>query len=277
MRSKKKKAITLEQYLKQEEKKKAKGAEITGTRSDFYRNKYERAIASASSTGELEKLIDEYAIKVGKYSLRNKIKTNPWLLTGRPASKALEWLHKFVFKDPGTYRYKQTLLAQGQLFWFQYKNPKYKNTPKLPWFDKYPMVLSLGPVVTRLGVRNIGFNLHLVPPKVRIVILCQIFELYKRFYRYNIFYGKQGPVQIKYQYIIKSLEKFGADFAVRMYIPARQNQIVIFPYREWHKAVFLPSLGYDSIKASKLIQLWTKHIRKKKFSTSPNINWTTAV
>jgi hypothetical protein len=273
MKSRKKKApITLEQYLKQDKKGKAKGTKI-----DFYTDKYDRILKQARSSDELEKLMDDLDIKVGRYSLRAKIKNSPWVKAGRPASKALEWLFKTVFKDPGTYRYKQMLLAQGQLFTFEYKNPKYKGTPQLEWFDKYPLVISLGPVVTKLGVRNIGFNLHLLPPKVRIVVLCHIFELYKRFYRYNIFYGKIGPVQIKYSYIIKSLEKFGADFAVRMYIPARQQSIVIIPYREWHRGIFLPSRGYDSIKAQKLIQLWTKHIRRKKFSTSPNINWTTAI
>jgi hypothetical protein len=272
----KKKPITLEQYIKQQAKKEKDG-KPTGTRADFFKEKYAESLKNATGNENLEKLIDEYDLKVGKYSLKTKIRNNPWVKAGRPASKALEWLFKTVFKDPGTYRYKQNLLAQGKLFLFEYKNPKYKNTAKLPWFDKYPLVLSLGPVVTKLGVRNIGFNLHLLPPKVRIVALCHIFDLYKRFYRYQIFYDKQGPVQIKYQYIIKSLERFGADFAVRMYIPARQNTIVAFPYRDWHRAIFIPSRGYDSIKANKLIQLWIKHVRSKKFNTNPNINWNTAI
>jgi hypothetical protein len=272
----KKKPITLEEYIKQQAKKE-KAGKAAGTRADFFKEKYAQSIKDASGNENLEKLIDDYDIKVGKYSLRTKIRNNPWVKAGRPASKALEWLFKTVFKNPETYRYKQNLLAQGQLFFFEYKNPKYKNTAKLPWFDKYPLVLSLGPVVTKLGVRNIGFNLHLLPPKVRIVVLCHIFELYKRFYRYQIFYKKQGAVQIKYQYIIKSLDKFGAGFAVRMYIPARQNVIVVFPFREWHKAIFLPSRGYDSIKAAKLIQLWLKYVRARKFSTSPNINWNTNI
>jgi hypothetical protein len=275
MRSKKK-PITLAEYLKKQEKEAAKGKKASG-RSEFYKEKYAQSIGNAKANENLERLMDENDIKVGKYSLRTKIKNNPWVKEGRPASKALQWLFGTVFKNPDTYRYKLNLMQQGQLFIFEYKNPKFKNTPQLPWFDKYPLVLSLGPTVTKLGVRNIGFNLHLLPPKVRIVVLCHIFELYKRFYRYNIFYGKQGPVQIKYQYVIKSLDKFGAGFCVRMYIPARQNQIVIFPQREWHKAVFLPSRGYDSIKASKLIQLWVKYVRARKYSTSPNVNWSTTI
>ena len=71
--------------------------------------------------------------------------------------------------------------------------------------------------------------------------------------------------------------KYGADFAIRMYIPQRQKSIVIFPFEEWHNAVFLPSRGYDGIKAAKLVQAWRKHVRKNGGSLSQNINWLTHV
>ena len=73
-------------------------------------------------------------------------------------------------------------MEAGNLFSFEYKSPKYAGTSVLPWFDKYPLVLSLGPVVTNLGVRNIGFNLHLLPAKIRIIVVCKIFDLYKKPY-----------------------------------------------------------------------------------------------
>jgi len=259
-----KKIQTLDEYLAQKTKK------------DIYNEKYKKSISDARGD-DPEKLIDDLGLKVGKYSLRTRIRENPWLKTGRPSSQATSWLYKTVFKNPQIYQYKKSLLYQGGLFTFEYKNPKYKGTAQLPWFDKYPLVLSLGPIVTKLGVRNLGFNLHLVPPKIRIIIVCQVFELYKRLYRYQIFYKKDGPVKIKYQYILKSLDKYGADFCVRMYIPARQHAIVLFPYKEWSKAIFLPSRGYDGVKAQKLISLWRKHIRTKGFGTTANIDWSSKI
>jgi len=244
--------------------------------ADFYKEKYKKSLEDAVGN-DPSKEIDDFKLNVGKFSLRTRIKNNVWLKSGVPASKALSWLHKTVFKEPKIYRYQKILLGQGQLFTFDYKNPKGKNTPSLPWFDKYPLVLSLGPIVTKQGPRNIGFNLHLVPPKIRIIILCTIFEMYKRLYRYQIFYKRQGPVQIKYKFLVKPLLKYGAGFCVRMYIPQRQNQIVIFPYSDWHKAIFLPSRGYDGIRANKLIIEWRKYVRNLGFGTTQNIKWETHI
>lgn len=263
----KKKPVSLEEYIASLDNKKK-----------LLTERYQKTLTAAYGDNSSEQdNVDRYNIKVGKYSLRTRIRNNPWLKSGRPANSALKWLYQEVLKNPGQYRYKQNFMFSGGLFTFEYFNPKFKGTASLPWFDKYPLVLSLGPVVTKNGVRNMGFNLHLLPPKVRIVVLCQIFELYKNLYRYQIFFKQDKPVQIKYAIILKSMRKYGADFAVRMYIPARQKSVVVFSYVDWYKAIFIPSRSYDSIKAYKLIQLWTKHMRKNKFGTSPNIDWNTNI
>lgn len=255
------------------------GTEVTPSMlRDIYKEKYRESLKAAEAEFEDEfELLDKLGRRIGKYSLRTRIKNNPWVKTGRPSSKAISWLYKEVFKDPKTYRYRQNAMFSGGLFTFEYFNPKFKGTKHLPWFDRYPLVLSLGPVVTKNGVRNLGFNLHLLPPRVRIVVICQVFELYKVLYRYNIFFSKTRPVNIKYEYIMKSCLKYGAGFSVRMYIPQRQQAVVLFPYTDWHRAVFLPSRGYDSIKASKLIQEWSKYVRKLGYSTSKNIDWKSTI
>lgn len=263
----KKKPITLEEYLDTLTDKKK-------LLSEKFRKSLGQAYGNNSNTAEL---IDKFGLRIGKYSLRTRIRNNPWLKSGRPANKSLSWLYQEVLKNPGKYRYRQNFMYSGGLFTFEYMNPKYKGTDKLPWFDKYPLVLSLGPIVTKQGIRNIGFNLHLLPPKVRIIVLCQVFELYKNLYRYQIFFKNDNPVQIQYSVIVKTLKRYGADFAIRMYIPARQKAVVVFSYTDWYKAVFIPSRSYDGIKAYKLIQLWTKHVRKNKFSTSPNVDWNSKI
>lgn len=271
----KKKILTLDEYL---DGKGAKGGDAKDIQKKIYTEKYRKSIENAKgdSTNEL-KLIDDFGIKSGKYSLKTRIKNNVWIKTHHPASAAQKWLFQEVFKNPKTYRYGKMILFQGGLFTFEYKNPKYKGTSQLPWFDKFPLVLSLGPVVTNLGVRNIGFNLHLLPPKIRIVVLVRIFELYKKLYRYQIFFKRDKPVQIRYQVIIKALEKFGVKFCVRMYIPSRMRQIVVFPYTDWYRAVFLPSRGYDSIKAAQLIKEWKDYCRKHGEVINPNVDWKTLI
>jgi hypothetical protein len=269
---KKKKTISLADLMKQ--------AELNSqTKKDIYKTKYKQSLKSSHATDEDEKLIEKLHLTggqkgKGKYSLRTKILNHPWVKSGRPASSALKWLYREVFKDPKTYKHNKFLLDQGELFIFEYKNPKYKDNLKvLPWWDQYPLVISLGPIVTNEGVRNIGFNLHLLPPKIRIIVLCKIFELHKILYRYMIFYNKNNPVKIDYKLIVKNLEKFGVKFAIRMYIPKRQNQIVSIPYRDWHNGIFIPSRAYSRIRSAQLIKAWKEFCHKNGNTISPNINW----
>ena len=242
------------------------------TRKEILNQKYKQSLSEAKGSDNDSKNIEKLNIKTGYYSLKTKISKNPWI-DKKPATKAIAWLFQTVFKNPAEFRYNKKLMYMGGLFQFEYKNPKYKGTNVLPWFDKYPLVLSLGPVVTNLGIRNIGFNLHLLPPKIRVVVLCSIFELYKRLYRYQIFLKVEKPIMIHYSEIIKKLDKYGIKFCVRMYIPERMNQIVRFPMKEWHKAIFIPSRGYDSIKANALIKEWKKFCRNKHFPGVENVNW----
>lgn len=247
------------------------------TQKDLHGIRYKQSLSQARATNNDSDLINKLNLRTGNYSMKTRIMKNPWL-TSRPASKATQWLFGEVFKNANTYRYSKRMLYQGGFFSFEYKNPKYKGVINvLPWFDKYPLVISLGPVLTNNGPRNIGFNLHLLPPKIRIIIVCAIFEMYKKLYRYQIFFKQDKPVQIYYKDIIKSLEQYGIKFCVRMYIPQRMNQIVRYPIKDWHKAVFVPSRGYDSIRADKLIKEWKKFCRKNKFSSRENIDWKSTI
>lgn len=252
---------SLEEYLH------SKAEQLT-----YHQKRYNKSYSDAKADMQLAKQIEEDKKRTSNFSLRTKILKNPWIGSS-PHNKALKWLFQEVFKDPKTYKYNKLLLRQGGLFIFEYKNPKYKGTKQLPWFDMYPLVISLGPVVTSEGIRNIGFNLHLLPPKVRIVFLCIVFELYKRHYRYQIFNKQNKPVAVEYQRVVRRLWRYGAGFCIRMYIPRRMKQIAHFPYKDWHKAIFIPSRKYDSILASKLIKEWRMYIRKLGSSVTENIKW----
>ena len=217
--NKSKKIKTIEEYLK----------ELSSVRdNNYYLRKYSKSLDDAKADKVLSNKLETDKTRTSNYSLRTKILKNPWIKSA-PYSKALRWLHREVFKDPKTYKYNKLLLKQGRFYTFEYKDPKYKGTKSLPWFDMYPLVISLGPVVTNLGVRNLGLNLHLLPPKVRVVVICSIFELYKRHYRYQIYNKTKNPIDIRYQNILKHLWRYGIGFCVRLYIPKRIRQIVEFP------------------------------------------------
>lgn len=263
MKQRKKQVITFDELVNQTGKP---------THKDYLNNKYRVTLAQARGSNMQDDLIEKYNVKSGYYSLKTRILKNPWLKT-RPATKAVQWLFKEVFKDPTTFRYSRRLLYQGGLFAFEYKNPKYKNTSVLPWFDKFPLVLSLGPITTEQGIRNLGFNLHLLPPKIRIIVLCRVFEMYKRLYRYQVFMKREAPIAVYYKNVVKVLEMYGVKFCVRMYIPQRMNQIVRFPIKTWYRAIFIPSRSYDGIRAVNLIREWRKYTRTNGFSINPNLDW----
>lgn len=241
-------------------------------KKQFDEIKYSKSLSEARASKTEEETVNKLKVKTGNYSLRARIKNSAWLKS-HPGNQARKWLFKEVFTNSRVYRYNKMLLFQGGLFTFEYKNPKYKGTSVLPWFDKYPLVLSLGPVTTQQGIRNIGFNLHLLPPKIRIIVICAVFELYKKMYRYQIFMKRESPVMLRYTQIVEKLEKYGVKFCVRMYIPRRMAQIVKFPYKDWHKAIFLPSRGYDSIRSRQLIKEWKMYNKRNGIYINPNIDW----
>lgn len=241
--------------------------------SDYYQEKYNKSLSIARATETDEKNIELLGTAGNSnYTLKSHIMRSPWLKEGRPASKAIKWLFQEVFKQPEIYRHNKMLLNQGNLYMFEYKNPKFADT--LAFWDNYPLVLALGPVATKNGIRNIGFNLHLLPIKIRVLVLCLIFDFYKKLYRYQIFHKRENQaVNIKYQYIVSKLEKYSVKFAIRMYIPSRQRQIVKFPYKDWSKAIFIPSRGYSKVRSNELLKKWREYNRKNKFRTNPNISW----
>lgn len=269
----KKKPTTLAEYLKIKQNQQS-------ARKDYVNERYKKSLRAAMGlnvkTGQSEiDFIEQNKINIGKYSLSTRIRKHPWLVKGRPASSAIKWLYKEVFTNPREFQYRRNLLEVGQIFTFQYFNPKFKDS--LEFFDKYPLVLSLGGIATKNGPRNIGFNLHMLPPKIRIIVICKVFEIYKRFYRYNIFFNRNKPVPITYKAIVKSTVMYGSTFAIRMYIPQRQRVVVKFPLRNWKDCIFLPSRGYSGIKAAGLIKKWRAHVRKLGYSTRENIDWTTKI
>lgn len=245
------------------------------SKKEMLAEKHKKSLGEARGSDADEKVINSLNIRTGNWSLRSRILKSKWVTDGNPFRDGATWLFKTVFQNPQDYQYRKMSMYQGGLFTFKYFNPKYKDTSVLPFFDQFPLVLSLGPVVTNQGLRNLGFNLHLLPPKIRIIVICHIFELYKKLYRYQIFFKREKPVQIRYKAILKQLDKYSVGFSVRMYIPKRQRQIACIPYREWHKGIFIPSLGYYGIKATKLIEEWKKYSQANHNISNANLDWKT--
>jgi hypothetical protein len=259
----KKKIYTIDELLSSDDFKKSK--------KELDSKRYKKSLSAASSDEYLEDEIKRKSKKTGKFSLRTRILNNPWL-KDRPTSQALKWLYTEVFKDAKKYKWKHALLLQGNLFAFRYMNPKWKD--KLAFWDNFPLVIALKPITTNSGLLNRGFNLHLIPIRVRILTLCYIFNIYKNIYRYGfINKNPKQPVGVEYRVIMKVLQPFGVGFCIRSYIPQRQKEIVHFPLTDWHKAIFLASRGYEKVKAQELLQLFLQYCKDNGISVNPKLDW----
>lgn len=206
-------------------------------------------------------------------ALKKKILANPWYRKTNPSVEASRWFTQEVLKNSKKYNNKSRILMQGQLHSFEYFEPKNKDKPSLPYFDKYPLVLAFGAYRTKLGIRNIGINFHYLPASVRLIVLNEIYDLYRTVYFNQIKAGIQKPAPVKYQQIINHVKKYGVGFAIKMYIPERVKVCIRYPYDDWDKAIFLRSFGLAGIKGQKMVNEWKKYCRASKFSGNDKISF----
>lgn len=200
------------------------------------------------------------------YDLWKMIETNPFLKSGNPDQKALEWYRKSIMNDTD-YHFKAKLLRQGFLYTYNYDTPKYESV--LDYFDTQPLMISFGPIETSLGRRDIGINLHLFPPRIRRIIMYKIFEMYRNHYKDQLFTKNQQVVNVTWKAIAKPLEKYGIAFGIRMYIPELRRNVIEFKYEDWKDAIFLPSKKLSKITQLELEDLWAKFVHNQKKNKGP--------
>lgn len=179
-----------------------------------------------------------------------------------PAKAAVEWYQKEYVQNPERY-VKRRIMQPGTLCMFDYDDPKYKE--ELAFYDTQPLVLCLQPFITKdEKIRILGLNLHLLPPKIRQLVLYQAFLLYKSEYTAQLFTDKKAlQVNVNWRQIKRQLEKYGAGFCIRMYIPSRQKNVVEFRQEDWSKAIYIPSKGYKKTTIQKLEKLWREFVKNQ--------------
>jgi len=118
----------------------------------------------------------------------------------------------------------------GKIYVFSY-SPKYEN--ELPWFDENPVVLA----IEQVGRNDFGVNLNLLPVPVKEKLLDDLYGrlggAIKSTTKEQSNPLKEKPLRITYQGMKTYLEKFGCDFALRQYIPARKHNQAVVSYSKW--------------------------------------------
>lgn len=201
------------------------------------------------------------------YDFWEEMTKNEIAKSTNPQKSAVKWYYDNYQGNPER-RIKRRIVQQGSLVIFDYDKPKYEDT--LAYFDRNPLVLVLAPFYTKEEkVRVLGINLHLLPYSIRMVVLYQAFLIYKTEYTAQLFSNKDAlQVNIEWQMIKKQLEKYGAGFAIRMYIPNLMKNIIEFNMDDWKYAIHIPSRAYQDITVSELEREWQAYIKKQKNKVS---------
>lgn len=151
----------------------------------------------------------------------------------------------------------------GKIYIFRYENPKTKAT--LKWWDRNPVVLSLG----QHDGKDIGINLNLIPYARKLQLLDKIYEQYLPMIESMIERGEgdasseSGIPALRYEMIKPFLDKTGFGAAVRMYITGLRKNTNVVSYSKWNKVALIDLNDISGATINQAYAKIGKYIKKK--------------
>ena len=127
---------------------------------------------------------------------------------------------------------QKTMIIPGNLYFYFY-DPKLKDdVKKLPYYDKFPLVV----VLKRDRTGFLGLNLHYLPPRMRGIFLGQLYD-----YRSNSKLNESTRLSLTYDMLksVAELKMFKPCIKKYLYNHVQTNFARINS-SDWITAVFLP-------------------------------------
>ncbi len=127
---------------------------------------------------------------------------------------------------------QKTMIIPGNLYFYFY-DPKLKNdVKKLPYYDKFPLVV----VLKRDRTGFLGLNLHYLPPRMRGIFLGQLYD-----YRSNSKLNESTRLSLTYDMLksVAELKMFKPCIKKYLYNHVQTNFARVNS-SDWITAVFLP-------------------------------------
>lgn len=152
----------------------------------------------------------------------------------------------------------------GKIYIFRYENPKTKDS--LEWWDRNPVVLSLG----QHDGKDIGINLNLIPYARKIQLLDKIYDQYDTRIDTMIERGKgnanaeTGIPSLTYERIKPFLEKTGFAAAVRTYFIGLRKNTHVVSYSKWNRVALIDLHDIKGATINKAYSKISKYIKKNK-------------
>lgn len=200
-------------------------------------------------------------VKSNNYDLHKEIQNNPWYKAQNGGALARIWFAQKIAPD-SAYHSKRQYMEPGRLYIFMYTDPKHKDF--LSYFDANPIVVAMGSYISQEGqVVEMGINLHHLPLKVRILVLCKIFEAFASKYQGEMYRAEQRHIDMTWQQVGALVQQYGAAFAFRSYLPQLRTGTICFKYEDWYKAIFIPSARYEKTTVERLYQMYVQYLKDK--------------
>jgi hypothetical protein len=163
----------------------------------------------------------------------------------------------------------------GKIYTFLYTTAERPDKAR-PVINRRPVILSLGQISnpTTGKTYEAGIDFMLIPPKIRIFILDQLFRFYKKDINENqdnINEGKKGKKPLKFTYEIakKIFDKLGWQMAFCVYEKGNVKSPAVYDYEDWTSVIALYTKG---ITGKQPKDIYNDYI--KKILSPPEVNLT---
>lgn len=195
-----------------------------------------------------------------RYDLWKEMTENEIAKSANPRMAANKWFSSYVKNKDN--HHKGKLLRPGLMYMFKY-DAKHKDT--LEFWDRTPLDICIGVYRTKSGEpREVCINLHMLPERTRLLVVYQIYYMFRSKYKENLFVKDQKPIAVRWKDIAKPLERYGIGFAVRQYIPSRRSQTVEIAQEDWKFGVYVNPRTYEGINARRLEQKWKEYVQRTR-------------
>lgn len=181
-------------------------------------------------------LIDRIQDSLAKEGLSSRtVKTRDWM---NSKIKNLKPTRASLMNDMARLR-ESTII--GKMYFYLYDA---KTKDKLPYFDKFPLVLPIE------EYRNgfLGLNLHYIHPKQRLILLDKLSS-----FANNDKFDKTTKLRLSYQLLKSSAKIYETQACIKRYLFTNiRSRFLEISADEWDIAVLLPMEDFTGTSTSKV-------------------------
>lgn len=140
----------------------------------------------------------------------------------------------------------------GRMVAYMY-NPLQESKKRMPYWDMFPVV-----IVTDLNPRGwTGMNLHYLPPKMRVMLLGQLYNIYQ-----DRHMDERKQLQISYDYLQRTNAHPYIKPTIHRYRPGGlRSQVYVVPPEDWARVALLPLQKFQKQPDEVVWQDARKHLR----------------